>query len=110
MTLLVHIILLSIWMMPAYAETSTPEIHTCHFDEERPDQLPAKFALGTFFDGRPAGEWKVIKTSKALSPPNAFAQLREKGAEHHYNVVLIEDTRTADLDLSVAFLPISGMC
>jgi len=55
---------------------------------------------GTFFDGRPAGDWKVITTPKALSPPNVFAQLREKGAEHHYNVVLIEDTNTTDLDLS----------
>ena len=64
--------------------------------------------VGTFFDGRPAGDWKVITTSKALSPPNVLAQLREKGAEHNYNLVLVEDTNATDLDLSVSFLPVSG--
>lgn len=107
MTLLLLLLLLGLWV-PAYADASTLETRTWHFDEDRPEQLPPKFAMGTFFDGRPAGDWKVITTPKALSPPNVFAQLREKGAEHHYNVVLIDDTNTADLDLSVSFLPISG--
>jgi hypothetical protein len=106
-TLLVHLLFLSLWM-PAYADTSTPQIRTWHFDEDRTEQLPPKFSLGTFFDGRPAGEWKVIMTPKALTPSNVLAQLREKGSDHHYNVVLIDDTNTADLDLSVSFLPISG--
>jgi hypothetical protein len=106
-TLLLLLLLLGLWV-PAYADASTLETRTWNFDEDRPEQLPPKFAMGTFFDGRPAGDWKVITTPKALSPPNVFAQLREKGAEHHYHVVLIEDTNTADLDLSVSFLPISG--
>jgi hypothetical protein len=106
-TLLLLLVLLGLWV-PPYANASGPEPSTWHFDEDRPDQLPPKFAVGTFFDGRPAGEWKVTTTPKALSPPNVFAQLRGKGAEHHYNVVLIEDTHTANLDLSVSFLPISG--
>ena len=107
MTLLLTLFLLGIWV-PAYVDASAPETRTWHFDEDRADQLPSKFAVGNFFDGRPAGDWKVIETPKALSPPNVFAQLREKGAEHHYNVVVIEETNTADLDLSVSFLPISG--
>lgn len=105
MTVLFLLLLLGL-SVPAYAEDSAPETGTWHFDEDRPEQLPPKFAIGTFFDGRPAGDWKVITTPKALSPPSVFAQLREKGAD--YNVVLIEDTNTADLDLSVSFLPISG--
>lgn len=105
MTVLFLLLLLGL-SVPAYAEDSVPETRTWHFDEDRPQQLPPKFAIGTFFDGRPAGDWKVITTPKALSPPNVFAQLREKGAD--YNVVLIEDTTTMDLDLSVSFLPISG--
>jgi hypothetical protein len=104
-TLLFLLLLLGLWV-PAYGDASVPETRTWHFDEDRPEQLPPKFAIGTFFDGRPAGDWKVITTPKALNPPNVFAQLREKGAD--YNVVLIEDTTTTDLDLSVAFLPISG--
>ena len=105
MTLLSLLLLLGLWV-PAYANAPAPETRTWHFDEDRPEQLPPKFAIGTFFDGRPAGDWKVVTTPKALSPPNVFAQLREKGAD--YNVVLIEETTTMDLDLSVAFLPISG--
>ena len=105
MTLLLLLLLVGLWV-PAYADVSAPEARTWHFDADHPDQLPPKFVIGTFFDGRPAGAWNVITTPKALSPPNVFAQLREKGAD--YNVVLIEDTTTTDLDLSVAFLPISG--
>ena len=105
MTLLLLLLLLGLWV-PAYVDASAPEASTWHFDEARPEQLPPKFAIGTFFDGRPAGDWKVITTPRALSPPNVFAQLREKGAD--YNVVLIDDTQAANLDLSVSFLPISG--
>jgi hypothetical protein len=104
-TLLLLLLLLGLWVHP-YANASGPETSTWHFDKDRPDQLPSKFTIGTLFDGRPAGDWKVTTTPKALSPPNVFAQLREKGAD--YNVVLIEDTTTMDLDLSVALLPISG--
>jgi len=69
------------------------EARTWHFDEDRPEQLPAKFTIGTL---------------KALRPPNVFAQHREKGAEHHYNVMLIDLIQAANLDLSVSSLPISG--
>jgi len=106
-TLPLLLLLLGLWV-PAYVDASAPEARTWHFDEDRPEQLPPKFAIGTFFDGRPAGDWKVITTPKAFSPPNVFAQLREKGAEHHYNMVLIDDTQAANLDLSVSFLPITG--
>ena len=95
--------------VPAQAATPAPEsVSMWNFDGDPQGQLPPKFVVGTFFDGRPAGDWKVITTSKALSPPNVLAQLREKGAEHNYNLVLVEDTNATDLDLSVSFLPISG--
>ncbi len=83
-------------------------LRTWHFDDAAVNQLPPHFVPGTFFDGRSAGDWKVIKTPKALSPPQVLAQLRGKGAEHNYNLVLIEDTDAMDLDMSVSFLPISG--
>lgn len=105
MTRLLLLLLLCLWW-PAYVDASMPEALTWHFDDNRPGQLPPKFMIGTFLDGRPAGDWQVITTPKAFSPPNVFAQLRRKGAD--YNIVLIEDTRMADLELSVSFLPISG--
>ena len=95
--------------VPVQAATPAPEsVSTWNFDGDPQGQLPPKFVVGTFFDGRPAGDWKVITTSKALSPPNVLAQLQEKGAEHNYNLVLVEDTNATDLDLSVSFLPVSG--
>jgi hypothetical protein len=105
---LVELVFLGLWV-PTHAEALAPKsARVWHFDEDRPNQLPPKFSMGTFFDGRPGGDWKVVKSPQALSPPQVLAQLRNKGAEHHYNIVLVEDTNATDLDLSVSFLPISG--
>lgn len=78
------------------------------FDSEPPDSVPAGFQVGTLFDGRPAGEWKIIRTDHAQSPQQVLGQLMGKGAEHAYKVVLIQGTTAADLDLRVSFLPVSG--
>lgn len=102
--LLAWLLVLVFWV-PAYA---TERIRTWNFDGDSVDQLPPKFIVGTFFDGRPAGDWKIVKSLQAVSPPHILAQLRNKGAEHNYNLVLIEDTDAKDLELSVSFLPISG--
>jgi hypothetical protein len=103
-----QLLILGLWA-PAQAATPAPEsVRTWNFDEDRLDQLPPKFLMGTFFDGRPAGDWKVVKSPQAVSPPQVLAQLRNKGAEHNYNLVLVEDTNATDMDLSVSFLPISG--
>jgi hypothetical protein len=106
--LLSQLLSLGLWV-PANAASPVQEsVRTWNFDGEPADELPRQFVLGTFFDGRPAGDWKVIKSSSAISPPQVLAQLREKGAEHNYNLILVEDTNATDLDLSVSFLPISG--
>lgn len=78
------------------------------FDSELPDSVPAGFQVGTLFDGRPAGEWKILRTDRAKSPHQVFGQLMGKGAEHAYKVVLIQGVTAADLDLQVSFLPVSG--
>lgn len=64
--------------------------------------------VGTLFDGRPAGEWKVLQTDRAQSPPHVLGQLMGKGAEHAYKVVLINGITASDLDLQVSFLSIEG--
>lgn len=78
------------------------------FEDTQPDTLPHEFKVGTLFDGRPAGEWKILRTDRAKSPPQVLGQLMGKGAEHAYKVALIQGTTAADLDLQVSFLPVSG--
>ena len=101
------LVLLLFLGLGASAEENS-SVRNWHFDDVPVNQLPSHFVLGTFFDGRPAGDWKVIKSPTAISPPQVLAQLRDKGAEHNYNLVFVKDTNAADLDLSVSFLPISG--
>ena len=81
---------------------------TWTFDSDPPETLPSGFEIGTLFDGRPAGTWKVLKTGRANSPPHVLGQLLDKGAEHAYKVVLVKDIKAGDLNLQVSFLPISG--
>ena len=79
-----------------------------NFDRELPGTLPGEFSIGTLFDGRPAGDWQVLATDRAKSPPNVFAQVMAKGAEHSYKVALIKEVIAFDLNLEVSFLPIQG--
>jgi hypothetical protein len=85
---------------------STTRVWT--FDEDPPKTLPAEFQVGTLFDGRAAGEWKVLETDRAQSPPRVLGQLMGKGAEHAYKTVFIDGIRASDLELEVSFLPIEG--
>jgi hypothetical protein len=78
------------------------------FDTAAPGTLPEAFSVGALFDGRPAGEWKILITSRAKSPSQVLAQLSSKGADHAYKIVLLEGTMSANVDLEVSFLPVSG--
>jgi len=93
--------------MPTQAETASPAL-VWNFDREQPGTLPSEFSIGTLFDGRPAGNWQVLATDRAKSPPHVFAQVMAKGAEHAYKVALIKEAIASDLNLEVAFLPIQG--
>jgi len=96
---------LAVLAVSALAEDS---IRTWNFDADLPGAIPKGFVVGTLVDGRPAGEWRVLKTDRAKSPPQVLAQLMGKGFEHAYKVVLIDGTTSSDLDLQVSFLPIEG--
>ena len=78
------------------------------FDIERPGSLPKDFVIGTLFDGRPAGDWRILQSDRANSPPQVLGQLQGKGAEHAYKVLLFKGTAGADVDVQVSFLPIEG--
>ncbi len=99
------LIALTVLAVPAFAE-DVP--HTWNFDGVATGGLPKDFVLGTLFDGRPAGDWKVLQTDRAKSPPHVLGQLMGKGAEHAYKVVLINGTTSADLDAEVSLLPLEG--
>src|SRR5713226_8825335 len=96
---------LAVVSVSAAAEDS---IRTWTFDADLPGTLPKNFVVGTLVDGRPAGEWKVLKTDRAKSPPQVLAQLMGKGFEHAYKVVLINGINGSDMDIQVSFLPIGG--
>jgi hypothetical protein len=98
---------LAIGAVAAQAET-VPPAFVWNFDREQPGVLPSQFSVGTLFDGRPAGDWQVLATERAKSPPYVLAQLMAKGAEHAYKVVLSKDVIASDLNLEVSFLPIQG--
>jgi hypothetical protein len=89
------------------AETAVPAL-VWNFDREQPGTLPNEFSIGTLFDGRPAGDWQVLATDRAKSPPYVLAQLMAKGAEHAYKITLVKDIVASDLNLEVSFLPIQG--
>jgi hypothetical protein len=78
------------------------------FDDDPPESFLPEFQVGTLFDGRPAGEWKIIETEVAKNGTHVLGQVMGKGAEHAYKIVLIHGTTAADLDVRVSFLPISG--
>jgi hypothetical protein len=98
---------LALGAVAAQAETAVPA-PMWGFDAEQPGTLPSEFSIGTLFDGRPAGDWQVLATERAKSPPHVFAQLMAKGAEHAYKITLVKEIVTSDLNLEVSFLPISG--
>src|SRR2546427_10579221 len=96
---------LAVVSVSAWAEDS---IRTWNFDADLPSTLPKGFVVGTLFDGRPAGEWKVLHADRAKSAPQVLAQLMGKGFEHAYKHELIKSVTASDLDLQVSFLPIEG--
>ena len=90
------------------ASSGAPSSLSWNFDVNAPNTLPPDFEVGTLFDGRAAGEWRVVQTEKANSAPHVLGQLQGKGAEHAYKVVLVKGTDSSDLDLSVSFLAVEG--
>lgn len=97
---------LALMLSPMSATASEGQVW--NFDRDQPGKTPPGFQIGRIFDGRPAGDWQVIATDKATSPPQVLAQLQGKGAEHAYKLVLIQATESENIDLGVKLLPIDG--
>jgi hypothetical protein len=121
----------SLWAYPTI-ENEAKSHQTWTFDTDQAGTLPQNFSVGTLGDGRSAGEWnviamqqslnllhdldrrehtrikKVLQTLEAPSPPHVLAQLKNRGFEQDYHVVLVDGTTAIDLDLSVSFLSVAG--
>jgi len=85
-----------------------PRDTTWTFDETAPGTLPEAFSVGTLFDGRPAGEWKILITNRAKSASQVLAQVTSKGADQAYKLVLLDGTAGSNVDVEVSFLAVSG--
>lgn len=79
-----------------------------NFDAVPPGTLPDGFKLGRLYDGRPAGDWRVLETTDAVSARHVLAQLSDKGAEHAYKMLLIDGTESSNGEVSVSLRAVGG--
>lgn len=78
------------------------------FDSSSPGTLPGSCVVGTLFDGRPAGEWKILITDRAKSASQVLAQLQARGTDQTYKLLLFEGTESANVDVEVSYLAVAG--
>lgn len=78
------------------------------FDSSSPGTLPGLYVVGTLFDGRPAGEWKILITDRAKSPSQVLAQLQPKGTDQTHKLLLLEGTESTNIDVEVSYLAVAG--
>ena len=90
------------------AELELPNTQQWTFDSAAPGSLPGAFVVGTLFDGRPAGEWKILITDRAQSGAQVLAQLSSKGTDQTQKLLLVEGTQSANIGLSVSYLAVGG--
>lgn len=78
------------------------------FDSSAPGTLPSSYVVGTLFDGRPAGEWKILITDRAKSASQVLAQVQPKGTDQTNKLLLVEGTASTNIDLEVSYLAVAG--
>lgn len=79
-----------------------------NFDNAAPGSLPGSFIVGTLFDGRPAGEWKILITDRAQSASQVLAQVLPKGTDQVHKLLLVEGTESSNVDVTVSYLAVAG--
>ena len=90
------------------AEPEPSQAQQWNFDGASPGSLPSSFVVGTLFDGRPAGEWKILITDRAKSAAQVLAQVLPKGTDQAHKLLLMEGTDSANVDLNVSYLAVAG--
>ena len=90
------------------AEPEPSQAQQWNFDGLSPGSLPGSFVVGTLFDGRPAGEWKVLITERAKSAAQVLAQIMPKGTDQAHKLLLVAGTESVNIDLTVSYLAVAG--
>lgn len=101
---------LSLWPTAVLSgpEPSAEPGQTWDFDTLPPGPIPNAFQVGTFYDGRPAGEWKIIITDRAKSQGQVLAPVQAKGSDQTHKLLLFEGSNSGDIDVEVSYLAVSG--
>lgn len=94
--------------LAAEAETDPRQTRQWNFDSSSPGMLPGSYVVGTLFDGRPAGEWKILITDRAKSASQVLAQLQPKGTDQTHKLLLMEGTESANIEVDVSYLAVAG--
>ncbi|MBA5870975.1 MAG: hypothetical protein GDA68_13420 [Nitrospira sp. CR2.1] len=92
------------------SETASGPPHARHwtFDSSAPGTLPSSYVVGTLFDGRPAGEWKILITDRARSASQVLAQVQPRGTDQTHKLLLLDGTASTNIDLEVSYLAVAG--
>src|SRR5687768_15618786 len=90
------------------AEPEPSQAQQWNVDGLSPGSLPGSFVVGTLFDGRPAGEWKVLITERAKSAAQVLAQIMPKGTDQAHKLLLVAGTESVNIDLTVSYLAVAG--
>ncbi|MCE3222093.1 MAG: uncharacterized protein K0S58_273 [Nitrospira sp.] len=101
--------IIGLWSNRSFpAEPEPAQTRQWNFDGAAPGSLPSSFVVGTLFDGRPSGEWKILITDRAQSPSQVLAQLLPKGTDQAHKLLLVEGTDSVNVDLNVSYLAVAG--
>lgn len=83
------------------------EVALWNFDKETVGKLPEGFSSQVTGKGN-LGRWEIIEDKTAPSKPYTLAQASKENSGYHFNLMIIEETDYADLELEVKFKAISG--
>ena len=80
---------------------------THNFDNDSPGGVPAKFHSARTGQGT-EGRWVVLADPTAPSKPNVIAQTSADSTDYRFPLLIADDGRFRDLELSVKFKAVSG--
>ncbi len=84
------------------------ETRVFDFAADTVSKLPAGFSCDRTGSGRP-GNWQVVRDDRDGQQRNVLAQLDADAVDSRFPVCVRTDIKARDVDLSVAFKPVSGL-